>query len=234
MTLLAGLNIAAYLGGYVVRLPIMTRVAKSRRPDVNRRYFHEETLVAAIALTAIPALLALIGTGSPSRELRAGFTTFFASPGLPSRAAHRALYGCLYLFGTWIYLDPRENTYCIPLNRCSSLLSGVVSSYGLHVLLGLKPPRDRTSSRGSPSSLALVIMMVATLRRRHPGRFTPAQRIFLFVCGGNTSRSPMAQAICNAEIVRRLGLELDNLAGGPALAMSAGITATPGRPLTQP
>ena len=44
----------------------------------------------------------------------------------------------------------------------------------------------------------------------------------------------MAQAICNAEIARRLGLDIDSLVDGPVLALSAGLTATPGRPFTEP
>ena len=81
---------------------------------------------------------------------------------------------------------------------------------------------------------ALAMLMAETMVRSRFGRLSPAQRVFLFVCGGNTSRSPMAQAICNAEIARRLGLDVAGLAGGPAVALSAGLTATPGRPLTAP
>src|SRR5262249_36044107 len=56
MTLIAGLNIAAYLIGYCVRIPNMTQIAKSHDPTANIRYFTEETLVAALALTGLPAL----------------------------------------------------------------------------------------------------------------------------------------------------------------------------------
>jgi molybdate transport system ATP-binding protein len=57
------------------------------------------------------------------------------------------------------------------------------------------------------------------------------QRLFLFVCAGNTSRSPMAQAICNAEIASRLGLPLESLDRLGIKAMSAGLSARPGEPL---
>jgi hypothetical protein len=80
MTLVAGLNIAGYLLGYCIRIPNMTAIAKSSDPAINARYFHEETLVAAIALTGVPALCLLIGDGPILAELRAGFTTFFADP----------------------------------------------------------------------------------------------------------------------------------------------------------
>src|SRR5262249_60817996 len=115
-------------------------IAKSHDPTANIRYFTEETLVAALALTGLPALCMLIGRGRIPDELREGFTTFMAGPLVVPALAIGVLYGCLYLFGTAIYLDRRENTYCIPLNRCSSLISGLVASYVLSWFLGWKPP----------------------------------------------------------------------------------------------
>jgi molybdate transport system ATP-binding protein len=57
------------------------------------------------------------------------------------------------------------------------------------------------------------------------------QRLILFVCAGNTSRSPMAQALCNAEIASRLGVPVDSLDRLGIKAMSAGLSAHPGEPL---
>ena len=139
-------------------------------------------------------------------ELRAGFTTFFAGPLVVPALLIGVLYGCLYLFGTGIYLDRRENTYCIPLNRCSSLLSGVVASFGLTWFLGWKPPSGYQLAGAGVILAALAFLMVSTLRGYRPAMQGLARRLVLFVCAGNTSRSPMAQAICNDEILRRLGL----------------------------
>lgn len=234
MTLVAALNVAAYLGGYAIRLNVMSRRAKNRDPDANRRYFTEETFIAALALVALPALVALLVPGGLASELRTGFSGFFTSPLSGPALLIGLLYAALYMFGTWIYLDPQENTFCIPLNRCSSLLSGVVSSYALAVLLHAKAPGVRELGGVAITGAALIVLMIETLGRERVSRLTPAQRIFLFICGGNTSRSPMAQAICNAEIARRLGLDVSRLDSGPVVAISAGLTATPGRPLTGP
>ena len=57
-------------------------------------------------------------------------------------------------------------------------------------------------------------------------------RVFVFVCSGNTSRSPMAQAICNAEIAGRLGVTLESLDRLGIKAVSAGLKARPGESLT--
>ena len=83
-----------------------------------------------------------------------------------------------------------------------------------------------------PAFAALAILMISTLWGYRPAIDGLAQRVVLFVCGGNTSRSPMAQAICNDEILRRLGLAHDRLGGIPVHAISAGLTVTPGRPLS--
>ena len=195
MTLVAGLNIAAYLLGYCIRIPNMTGLAKSPDPAVNARYFHEETLVAAIALTALPALCLLLGDGPILAELRAGFTTFFADPLVVPALIIGVLYACLYMFGTAVYLDPRENTYCIPLNRCSSLLLGVVASFGLTWFLGWKPPSSYQVAAAVVILAALAFLMVSTLRDSRPAMQGFAHRLVLFVCSGNTSRSPMAQAL---------------------------------------
>jgi molybdate transport system ATP-binding protein len=61
--------------------------------------------------------------------------------------------------------------------------------------------------------------------------FGPVQRLFVFICSRNTSRSPMAQAICNAEIARRLKVPFGALSTAGARAVSAGLSATPGEPL---
>jgi molybdate transport system ATP-binding protein len=61
--------------------------------------------------------------------------------------------------------------------------------------------------------------------------FEAVQRLFVFVCHGNTIRSPIAQAICNAELAARLGVPLESLDRFGIKAVSAGLTAQPGTPL---
>ncbi len=66
-------------------------------------------------------------------------------------------------------------------------------------------------------------------------RFAPApepERLFLFVCSGNTCRSPMAAAIANAEISTRLGIAYEALETVNVRALSAGVSARVGAPLT--
>jgi protein-tyrosine-phosphatase len=57
-------------------------------------------------------------------------------------------------------------------------------------------------------------------------------RLFLFVCSGNTCRSPMAAAIANNEIASRLGIPFESANNAHLKARSAGVTAKVGEPMT--
>jgi len=57
------------------------------------------------------------------------------------------------------------------------------------------------------------------------------RRLLVFVCHGNTVRSPLAQAICDAEIASRFGVPAGSLDRIGIKALSAGLTARPGEPL---
>jgi protein-tyrosine-phosphatase len=233
LTIAVTVNLAAYLAGYFFRLGYMTAHAKCDKVAVNRRFFVEETLTAMIALVAFQAICAIVGVGPAMLEIRQGVTELLGSSRVGPAMLVGSCYACLGLFGSLIYLDSRENTFCIPVNRAASLLAGVVASFALMLLAG-QPP----ASRGQLWAAAIILLAMALLSvpaiRARKGSVVPAaalQRILLFVCSGNTSRSPMAQAICSGEIARRLGIPIDAMDGAPVQAVSAGLTATPGSPL---
>ncbi len=281
LSIVTGVIITAYLSGYLLRIPCATKLAKSADKATTYRYFVEEQLVAMLFLVAIPAVFALIGKGEIMMELRQGFTGFFTSSMTLPALLIGAFYACLYCFGTLIYLDCRENTYCIPLNRGSSLLAGFCSSYVLTWSFGLKQPS--VAQLGSMSLLVVALLLLSPFHHwlEHAiERFklsfakayrtllnTPAAseesigppeaqpiltlnvktephasidqeqlaraaRIFLFVCSGNTCRSPMAAAIANAEIATRFQIHSGLLETVNARALSAGVTARVGAPLT--
>jgi len=154
----ATLNLAAYLMGYLFRLPCMTRIAKTRDSHDVYGYFAEEQLVAMPVVVILPALLALIGNGSVMHDLRLGFMdVVHASDFVVTGYLIGLCYAGLGIFGTLVYLDRRENTFCVPLNRCSSVLSGFVASYALSLFV---PTRAMNASEIVATSLLITALLV--------------------------------------------------------------------------
>ena len=239
LTPLAALTVGAYLSGYLLRIPCLTSMAKVQDDEATHRYFVEEALAAIFFLVTIPALFAVGGQGELMLDLRQGFLGLSAGGVTVPALLIGALYASLYCIGTLIYLDCRENTFCIPLNRSSSLLAGVVASFALAVLFGLAAP-----SQAQLTSAAMIVVALLFLSPLHHldrylaklglrlARAPVPERLFLFVCSGNTCRSPMAAAIANAEIAARLGIAYESLETVNVRALSAGVSAKVGAPLT--
>lgn len=162
LTLACGLDVAAYLGAYFVRLRFMSRMAKSSDREVTLRYFVEEHLVTAPAALAMLGVLAVVGQGEFMLAVREGFA------GLPAGALGPALaVGVLTegtgIFGTLVFLDHSENTFSVPVNRCASILAGVVASSALAAWLGAPWPSMHELAGGG---LVVAAIMVLTLGPR--------------------------------------------------------------------
>lgn len=159
LTTPALINTALYLCGYLLRLPEMTTAAKVEDPALTRRYVVGELSIALPLLAIYPIAGALLG----SEGLQHGLS-LLASGSSTARAGLLvgAIYASLYFFGTLIYLDRRENTFCISLNRGSSLLSGVVASFVVSTTLGLNPP-----AWFELTSVAMVVLAFAFLSPLH-------------------------------------------------------------------
>ncbi|MFL6121664.1 hypothetical protein [Actinophytocola sp.] len=223
LTLGAAASLALYFTGYIGRFQIMSRVAKTGDEQTDRRYFAEEAVSSAVWQLLLCAVLAVAGLGQVSAALREGFTTFLVTPGVLPAFGIGLLYSALYVYGTLIYLDPREYTWCVPANRCASLLSGLVASFGLAALTGIAAP-----GTGQLVATGFIVLAIAALsfpairtalRRTTTITITQTdeQPLLLFVCGGNTCRSAMAETIARTA-----------LATGRWRITSAGLTAQTG------
>ncbi|HEU4478689.1 MAG TPA: hypothetical protein VFR80_09240, partial [Pyrinomonadaceae bacterium] len=196
LTPLAALTIGAYLSGYLLRIPCLTSIAKVQDDGATRRYFVEEAIAAIIFLVTIPLIFALVGQGETISELRQGYLDLSAGGVTVPALLIGALYASLYCFGTLIYLDCRENTFCIPLNRSFSLLAGVFASFALALLFGLAAPSEAQLTSAAMIVVALLFLSplhhldryLAKLKLRFARAPVP-ERLFLFVCSGNTCRS---------------------------------------------
>jgi hypothetical protein len=159
LTLACAVDVAIYLGAYFVRLRFMSRLAKSTDPVVTRRYFVEEHIVTAPAALAVLAVLAVWGQGELMLAVRDGFLA------LPWAAVPSAiLVGLLSegtgVFGTLVFLDHSENTFSVPVNRCASILAGVVASAVLALWLGAPWPSAHELAGGGLVVLAIVVLTV--------------------------------------------------------------------------
>lgn len=145
LPLLCVVDIAIYLASYFIRFRFMSRLAKSSDPDVNKRYFVEEQMVAAPALVVILGIVALVGglagvsTGIVG-DVQWGFTELWASPMVLHVLGVGLLSQGTGICGSLIFLDSRENTFCVPVNRSSSIVAGVVASFALYFFGGLSMP----------------------------------------------------------------------------------------------
>lgn len=141
MRTIAVIDIAVYLTAYFIRFQFMSRLAKTDDPDVTKSYFVQEQMVATPATVLICVVIALLGTnGGIAGEVRAGFLEVPAMAALPLVVLIGILSQGTGVFGTLVFLDQRENAFCVPVNRCSSILAGIVASYSLAFLLGQSTP----------------------------------------------------------------------------------------------
>jgi protein-tyrosine-phosphatase len=239
LTIAAIIDVAAYLTAYFFKLQFMSRLAKSDQRSATLRYFVEEQMVASPLLVIALVVMAFIGAGDVMMGFREGLTTFATTPGAFFAALVGLFYAALCICTTLIFLDRRENTFCMPMHCGSSMLSGFTATAILAYFYGQSSP---TAAQNVSAGLIIVALgvlsplhhfdrYVSKLKRAF--RIEPApQRLFLFVCSGNTCRSPMAAAIANAEIAARLRIPFDSLETVNVRALSAGVSAREGAPLT--
>ncbi|MFY9608545.1 MAG: hypothetical protein WAU45_08010 [Blastocatellia bacterium] len=270
LSLFAILNIVAYVMAYFFRLRIMTRLAKTDDKRITLGYFVEEQIVATPMLLVALATLATIGTGEILMGFRHGFTTFLSSDVVVPALLVGVFYAALCVCTTLIFLDRRENTFCVPMHCGSSMLSGLVASWALTILYHQASPSAAQLASAGLITVALLFLSplhhlgfyLRKLNRALAGAFRwsrpslndqvrgevlssilepsskdtsilrpSLRRVFLFVCSGNTSRSPMAQAICSQEMARRLRVSVDELSSHNVSVISAGLAARPGSPM---
>jgi drug/metabolite transporter (DMT)-like permease len=156
----AALDIAIYLASYFVRLRIMSGAAKSSDPDANKRFFVEEQMVATPLVVLVLSLWALSGAGAAAADLRLGFTDIWSSPVLFTVLLVGVFSQGTGVFGGLILLDKRENTFCVPVNRASSILAGVVASFALAIILDTRTPSFMELIGAGLIVVAIVVLSV--------------------------------------------------------------------------
>ena len=194
------LNLIAYLSGYTFRLHFMSHYAKDAHEAINRKFFVDENIVCMLALLFMSfSLMGFYVVGSGEDFIDYLLIARISGVLWPALMIG-VLYGFLGVFGSLIYLNRRENTFSIPVNRCSSLVSGVLASFILAFLFEGQAVSSTQISCAVFIVIALLFMSFfdyLDIHRQGNSSSNPLQNTWLFICDGNRMRSPMAAAICN-------------------------------------
>jgi hypothetical protein len=81
-----------------------------------------------LAIAALAAI-SILGLGPQGGELAFGFVRVWSSNQLGPILLLSALLVVVSVFSLRILLDPRENTFCVPIERSASVLAGTAAAY---------------------------------------------------------------------------------------------------------
>ena len=165
---LAWLDVALYTLGYFIRLAVMTRVAKTGEAGSVRRYFVEEKIVALPLAVLALALLSASGIGGQAGQLGNGFVRVWDSEAIWWLAAIAVTLTIISIFSATILLDARENAYCVPMERASSLVAGVIGA--LLLALGWGLPSPTIADLIGAAMLIAAIVLLSLAPRLSPSR----------------------------------------------------------------
>lgn len=172
---LAILTVVLYTLGYFIRLAVMTKVAKGGDDASVRRYFVEEKVLALPLSVAILAAISASGFGSQAGALSWGFVQVWTDPVILPLIGIGVTLTIVSVFAIIILLDPRENAYCVPLERAASLIAGVGGALILAWVWGLPHPKPAELVGAGILILAIVLLSLAPRFADRPARAARAE-----------------------------------------------------------
>lgn len=154
-------TVVFYTLGYFLRLVVMNKTAKNGDPATVRRYFVEEKIIALPLSVAALAVLSATGIGGQPGELEWGFVEVWTDPAMWPIFWIGLTLTAISVVSIIILLDPRENAFCVPLERAASLVAGVGAALLLAWFWGLEHPRDAELLGAGILIAAIVLLSVA-------------------------------------------------------------------------
>jgi protein-tyrosine-phosphatase/tRNA A37 threonylcarbamoyladenosine synthetase subunit TsaC/SUA5/YrdC len=88
------------------------------------------------------------------------------------------------------------------------------------------PSQFAASTEVAVNGSSLVVLREGAVSAADLGRL--AARVIVFVCTGNTCRSPLAEALCKRLLAERLSCDVGDLPSRGFVVLSAGLAALPG------
>jgi hypothetical protein len=166
----AAIDVLLYIGAYFVRLRFMSRLAKAEDANASKRYFVEEQMIASPALVLALVLAAIFAPEPLSAPLRTGFTGLSLTTGLVVVVIGLLSQGT-GIFGGLVLLDKRENSFCVPVNRASSLLAGTAAAFIVWQLWhGARPAGDELIGAALLVAAILVLGLPGVIAKRYGPR----------------------------------------------------------------
>ena len=164
LPVLCWITIGLYTLGYFGRLAVMSKIAKTGAPQELQRYYVEEQLVATPVALLLLVGLSLVDIGVPGQAIHLAFVDIWTSSALLPLAGIALTLFVVSLLAISILLDPRENTFCVPLERSGSILAGIVAAFAL-AAFGQKPP-SQTDVIGALLLVAAICVLAIGPRLR--------------------------------------------------------------------
>ena len=158
---LAILTVVLYAVGYFVRLFVMTRVSKAGAEGSIQGYFVEEKMVGIPMAVVVLAALSALGLGTQADQIGWGFVGVWSSSLLAPIAALAFTLFLVSIVAAVILLNPRENTFCVAMERSGSLLAGIVAAYTLAFATGAPAPTGPELIGAALLITAVVLLSVA-------------------------------------------------------------------------
>lgn len=167
---LAILTIVLYTFGYFLRLAVLTKISKRGDAASVRQYFVEEKMVALPLSVIVLAMISSSGIGGQAGELAWGFVEVWHDAVLWPLFGIALTLTVISVIAIVILADPRENAYCVPLERAASLVAGVGGSMLLAWFFGAKMPRPAELSGAAILIAAIVLLSLAPRLSRREAR----------------------------------------------------------------
>ncbi|WP_437665576.1 hypothetical protein [Sorangium sp. So ce1182] len=152
--------LALYVSAYAVRLLTLSVSAKAADPAQNWGFFVGEHLSAAASLLVFLGLSLALGPRLSGVDLRPAFSLELAVTGwLVVAALASELVG---IFGGLTFVSPQENTFCVPANRCASVVASTLAM----TLLAWWSPAARWPRIEEVMAAVLTLLAIAVLAIR--------------------------------------------------------------------
>lgn len=168
LSALAWTAIALYNTGYLLRIVVMTRVAKRGDVVQTRQYYVEEKIIAMpLALVTLASLVA-VGPGGHPEGFAGLFEIQWSASLLVLVIAVGASLAFVSVLAAVLLLGAQENSYCVPLERAGGLLSGFIAAWFIHWIWD-QPAPTFMELQGAVLLLAAMVLLLVVPRDDAPG-----------------------------------------------------------------